>query len=39
MANLYPQFKKEQREHPKLPRNVVWRIVFDHERMRKKRRR
>ena len=34
--NLYPQFKKERREHPTLPKKAVWRIVYDHERMRKK---
>jgi len=34
--DLYPQFKKEKKEHPSLPAKTVWKIVYDHERAKKK---
>jgi hypothetical protein len=34
--SLFPEFKKERKEHPKLADKTVWAIVYDHERAKKK---
>ena len=34
--DLYPKFERERREHPSLSDKVVWRIVYDHERKKKR---
>jgi hypothetical protein len=34
--DLYPQFKAEKKEHPSLSDKTVWKIVYDHERIKKK---
>jgi hypothetical protein len=34
--DLYPKFLAEKKEHPSLPPKVIWKIVHDHERAKKK---